>query len=83
MSTADDYDYDDYSEYVDCWQCGGEGGWNSCMEDTCCALGGEEGCNDPSCWRRCDICKGEGGWTREEPSTTQAAPDPDNVVDGE
>ena len=74
MSTADDYDYDDYSEYVDCWQCGGEGGWNSCMEDTCCALGGEEGCNDPLCWRRCDICKGEGGWDREEPSTTQATP---------
>lgn len=49
--------YDDADE--DCWQCGGDGGWNSCMEDTCCALGGEEGCTDPLCWRVCDICKGQ------------------------
>lgn len=50
----DDHDHDD----GDCWQCGGEGGWNSCMEDTCCAPGGEEGCTDRLCWRVCDICKG-------------------------
>lgn len=57
---------DDYDN--DCWQCGGEGGWNSCMEDTCCAIGGEEGCDDPMCWRRCDICGGKG----QLPERTQA-----------
>lgn len=50
---------DDDAPNDDCWQCGGEGGWNSCMEDTCCAIGGEEGCTDPLCWRVCDICKGQ------------------------
>lgn len=55
MAIPEFYDEDD-----ECWQCGGEGGWNSCMEDTCCAVGGEDGCEDPACWRRCDICRGEG-----------------------
>lgn len=57
MATPDEHYYE---EDTDCWQCGGEGGWNSCMEDTCCAIGGEEGCDDPLCWRRCDICGGVG-----------------------
>lgn len=69
MSAADDY-YDDDDT---CWQCGGDGGWNSCMEDTCCAIGGEEGCNDPLCWRRCDICRGQGFLGREEPTDTPQA----------
>ena len=59
MSEAPNYDHfgDDCDE---CWECNGDGGWNSCMEDTCCAIGGEEGCDDPICWRRCPICKGKG-----------------------
>lgn len=58
----------DYRDYYDddetCWQCDGEGGWNSCMEDCCPSIGGEEGCDDPMCWRRCDICKGTGHLAR-------------------
>lgn len=50
------YDYDESDD--ECPQCFGEGGWNSCMEDTCCAIGGEEGCTDPLCWRVCWHCKG-------------------------
>lgn len=51
---------DFYDESDECWECSGEGGWNSCMEDTCCAIGGEEGCDDPVCWRTCPNCKGTG-----------------------
>lgn len=54
---AVDYLYDDDDT---CWQCGGDGGWNSCMEDTCGAAGGEDGCDDERCWKRCDICRGKG-----------------------
>lgn len=43
-----------------CWQCHGEGGWPSCFEDCCPAIGGEENCIDPACWRRCDVCRGKG-----------------------
>lgn len=63
-------DYDDYSEHVDCWQCGGEGGSASCMSDCCPYEGGEEMCDEPGCWRRCDICDGKGGWAREEANGT-------------
>lgn len=64
---ADYYDDDEA-----CWQCGGEGGWNSCMEDTCCAIGGEEGCTDPLCWRKCDICRGAGFIKPAEPEAVLA-----------
>jgi hypothetical protein len=49
----DDWPDDDQD---DCWQCGGEGGWASCMEDCCPYEGGEEACDDPACWVRCDVC---------------------------
>ena len=55
---SDPYDFDD--EFDECWECSGEGGWNSCMEDCCAAIGGEEGCTDPVCWRVCPNCKGTG-----------------------
>jgi hypothetical protein len=58
MSEAFEDDFED--ESGDCPECGGEGGYNSCMEDTCCAIGGEEGCDDPACWRRCAVCRGTG-----------------------
>lgn len=54
----EDHDYADDSD--ECWECGGDGGWNSCMEDTRCAIGGEEGCDDPLCWRQCPGCRGTG-----------------------
>lgn len=57
---AADFDDDDFIDNETCDECGGEGGWNSCMEDTCCAIGGEEGCNDPVCWRVCPSCRGNG-----------------------
>jgi hypothetical protein len=59
---SDPYEYDpaDELDTDDCWECGGEGGWNSCMEDSCAALGGEEGCDDPRCWRMCPTCRGTG-----------------------
>lgn len=56
-SAQDDYEFDDTD---DCWDCGGDGGWNSCMEDCCPVVGGEEDCDDPRCWRRCPTCKGHG-----------------------
>jgi hypothetical protein len=60
LASPDDNHYDPMLDCDDCWQCGGEGGWNSCIEDCCSAEGGEEGCDDPGCWRWCDVCKGEG-----------------------
>ena len=55
MSEETQYD-DDFDQDDECWQCGGEGGWASCAEDCCPYEGGEEACDDPVCWRRCDIC---------------------------
>lgn len=55
MANVDFYDDDD-----ECWQCVGEGGWNSCQEDCCPVIGGEEMCMDLACWRRCDVCNGTG-----------------------
>lgn len=40
--------------WVDCWQCGGEGGHHDCMDD-CCV------CANPEVNTRCDICNGNGG----------------------
>ena len=54
------HDYDDYDEGDECWDCGGEGGYASCCEDTCPHVDGEEGCDDPACWRRCSTCGGKG-----------------------
>ncbi len=60
MGEPEHDEYWDYDESDECWECGGEGGWNSCMEDCCMAVGGEEGCTDPICWRRCPNCRGKG-----------------------
>lgn len=42
--------------WVDCWSCGGEGGYHDCGEDCCCCLDPDE----PN--ETCDICHGKGGW---------------------
>lgn len=60
MSEPYEHDYADDMDSDDCWDCGGEGGWNSCPEDCCPHIYGEEGCDDPVCWRRCPTCKGQG-----------------------
>jgi len=45
-------------DWVECWQCGGEGMYgHDCGED-CCV------CADPEENERCDICRGKGGWLR-------------------
>lgn len=44
----------------ECGECGGEGGYARCAEDCCPHIYGEEGCDDPACWRRCSVCKGKG-----------------------
>ncbi len=50
----------DYSEWIECWNCGGEGyieGECDCMEDSCCCLNP----TPPVC----GVCKGRGGWNEE------------------
>ncbi len=62
--TPDDFDYYDtscpicgsYTEYVECEECYGEGGFHDCGEDCCCCLDKEEITVD------CEICKGHGGY---------------------
>lgn len=45
-------------DWIDCWNCGGEGySHHDCGED-CCA------CLEPEDNVRCDICHGKGGWER-------------------
>lgn len=44
-------------EWVDCWQCFGEGGFHDCGEDCCCCLEPELDLNET-----CDECHGEGGY---------------------
>jgi hypothetical protein len=45
-------------EFVECWNCGGEGyAGHDCGED-CCV------CAEPEENVRCDICRGKGGWWR-------------------
>ena len=45
-----------YEEWVECWQCHGQGGWHECGEDCCPCLDKEEVTRD------CDECFGQGGW---------------------
>lgn len=53
-------DYPDPDDYTDgeCGTCGGEGGYAVCFEDCCPHIYGEEGCDDPACWRVCPECRG-------------------------
>jgi len=56
-------DDDEDGEWIECWQCGGDGRIPGCFED-CCVCGGDDDpdtCCDP---RTCDICHGKGGWRR-------------------
>ena len=56
----------DGADWVDCWQCGGEGFVGDCWDGFCVLA--ESGCD--ACTHRCDICHGKGGW---EPSERQSA----------
>lgn len=45
-------------DWVECWQCGGEGFVANCWEEYAC-IDPEGGCDE--CLQRCDICYGDGG----------------------
>ena len=52
-ATTDEHDA---REWIECWQCFGEGATEDCFEDCCVCL------NPPCYWNRCDVCEGKGGW---------------------
>jgi hypothetical protein len=57
---------EDFGDYVECWQCGGEGvSHHECGEDTCCCLNPEDNVI-------CDICDGKGGWPRPPQTETSS-----------
>ncbi len=63
MSTDPYFDQDEFEDWIDCWNCGGEGySDHDCGEDTCCCLHPEDNVV-------CDICHGNGGWKRPEPQS--------------
>lgn len=45
-----------YTKYVECVDCDGDGGFHDCGEDTCCCLDKEEITVD------CETCHGQGGY---------------------
>jgi hypothetical protein len=56
----------EYGEWVECWQCFGNGRIAGCFEDTCVCTGDPEDpdyCCNPS---KCAVCRGKGGWQQEE-----------------
>ncbi len=46
----------DGNGWVDCWMCGGDGGFHDCGEDVCCCLDKED-LNET-----CSECGGRGGF---------------------
>ena len=55
---------EEYEDWVQCWQCGGEGvTHHECLDDTCVCL-------EPLPNVSCDVCRGDGGWIRNTNSTT-------------
>lgn len=58
-SEPESFEPDDFGD-DECGHCGGEGGYPVCFEDCCPHVYGEEGCDDPACWRTCPHCRGRG-----------------------
>lgn len=57
---------DEYGDWIECWQCFGNGAVAGCFVDTC-TCGGDPDDADCCCApRRCDICRGKGGWFPKE-----------------
>lgn len=52
----DDFDWED-GEWENCWDCGGDGHFHDCGDDTCCCLHPEI---DELV--TCSTCEGSGGW---------------------
>lgn len=60
-----------YDDWIECWQCYGQGVLAGCFEDTCCGLDCDP--DDPEyccCPSRCDVCKGKGGWPNDDDGAT-------------
>lgn len=55
---ADVYD----GEWVECWQCFGNGRLAGCFEDTCVCLGDPEDPDSCCAPDTCDVCLGKCGW---------------------
>jgi hypothetical protein len=48
-----DYPYDDYSDGEECWNCGGEGRVNHCIDGFCVD---QDDIYCKYCSKRCDVC---------------------------
>ena len=65
---------DDYDDWVECWQCGGNGMLAGCFEDTCCGADCDPEDPDYCCASsRCDVCRGQGGWNPDKPAALATA----------
>lgn len=53
MSDVQHAEWCDGNGRIDCWDCGGEGGFHDCGEDSCCCL-------DPELNEECATCEGNG-----------------------
>lgn len=63
MSVEDDNPFP--GDWVECWQCNGEGEVVGTCWDGCC-VDAEEGCE--ICNHTCDVCRGKGGWEYQPPT---------------
>lgn len=61
-----DADYDGWDDDNECWNCGGEGRVNDCI-DGCCVDQDDIYC--PYCSKRCDVCNPP---TKKQKEDTQA-----------
>ena len=69
LETLTMYEDLNLGEWVECWNCCGEGVMDhDCDEDTCCCLYPYD--NVP-----CDICDGNGGWYKDATSRDTEAPE--------
>lgn len=59
---ADVFDMHEDDDWVECWNCSGEGGF----EDECeCTTAADQCFCETSTPRKCPECKGMGGWTED------------------
>ena len=58
------------SDWVECWQCSGEGRLPGCYQDTC-VCGGEDDADTCCAPQTCEVCDGAGGWAKP---TTEEIP---------
>ena len=68
-------DDDFFEDWIECWNCGGEGRIGGCFEDTCCCLGDPDDPDTCCAPRRCDVCRGKGRWKRPPDAAAAVTPD--------